>query len=224
MFQKLEVKEDGKKLIAILHGEIRDKSDKDGVIGLREAKEAGIDYLALGHYHAFREYEMAMGKYAVYSGTPLGRGFDETGECGYIVADTDGGSVNYKFKKSDGRRLSIVDVSVDGVSGNHELSERIKDALKKTPASELLRVRLVGKRLPEVKLDIDFIIDGLKDRFYYFEIKDESRLKISKEDYVHAKSLKGEFIRLVLSDESLKEDEREEIIAMGISALMGESV
>jgi hypothetical protein len=64
----------------------------------------------------------------------------------------------------------------------------------------------------------------LSEKFYYFEIKDSSRLSISAEDYVTDKSLKGEFIRLVLLDESLSDKEKDDIISTGISALMGESI
>ena len=97
-------------------------------------------------------------------------------------------------------------------------------ATKDLSPAILLRVRLIGRKAPEVKFDLEFIKERLSPSFYYFEIKDKTRLKISKEDYLHTKSLKGEFIRLVLSDESLSLEEKEEIISVGISALMGESI
>ena len=62
------------------------------------------------------------------------------------------------------------------------------------------------------------------DRFYYFEVKDTSRMAINPEDYKFDKTLKGEFIRTVSADESLDEESREKIIACGINALMGEEL
>ena len=41
-------------------------------------------------------------------------------------------------------------------------------------------------------------------------------------DYALDKSLKGEFIRLALGDGELSEEDRDTVIRMGLSALMGE--
>ena len=63
-----------------------------------------------------------------------------------------------------------------------------------------------------------------KNRFYYFEVKDSSKIAINPDDYKLDKSLKGEFIRTVSQDESLDEETKEKIIACGINALMGEEL
>ena len=58
----------------VLHGELRDKSAQGGVIGLTEAANKNIDYMALGHYHTYSEAQIDKRGVAVYSGTPEGRG------------------------------------------------------------------------------------------------------------------------------------------------------
>jgi hypothetical protein len=65
---------------------------------------------------------------------------------------------------------------------------------------------------------------AFENRFYYFEIKDSSRMAINPEDYKNDRSLKGEFIRTVTSDQSLDVQTKEKIIACGINALMGEEL
>ena len=47
---------------------------------------------------------------------------------------------------------------------------------------------------------------------YYFEIKDSSKLMTRAEDYKYDKSLKGEFIRLCLDDDSLSDEEKEKML------------
>ena len=223
MFRSLKKPLGAEKLIAVLHGELQDKSDANGKVGLKELKETEIDYLALGHYHSFSKAEFDRARYAVYSGTPLGRGFDETGDTGCVILDV-GVNVNFTFQKSHGRRLLEREIDISDVNSTPELCEKILHACGDIPNSELLRATLIGGRAPELKLDLDYAEKRLSDKFYYFEIKDNSRLSVSAEDYANDKSLKGEFIRLVLLDSTLSDKEKDDIISVGISALMGESI
>ena len=223
MFLSLKKPENAKKLIAVLHGELGDKSDSDRKIGLKELKSTDIDYLALGHYHSFSEEEFDRGRFAVYSGTPLGRGFDELGDTGYVIIETDD-NVKFSFQKSLGRHLLERKIDISEVNSNHELCEKILHACHDVPSSELLRATLIGGRPPELKFDLSFVEKKLSEAFYYFEIKDNSRLSVSADDYANDKSLKGEFIRLVLLDNTLSDKEKDDIISVGISALMGENI
>lgn len=223
MFTRLIKPENTDRLIAVLHGELCDKSDLGGRIGLKELKDTDIDYLALGHYHAFSSEEFSRGRFAVYSGTPLGRGFDELGDTGYVIIDTDN-NVNFSFQKNSGRRLLEREIDITDVKSTHELCDKISHACHDVPSSDLLRATLVGGRSPELKLDLNYAKDRLQDAFYYFEIKDSSRLSVSADDYANDKSLKGEFIRLVLLDGTLSDKEKDDIISTGISALMGENI
>ena len=85
---------------------------------------------------------------------------------------------------------------------------------------DIVRVVLSGKHSPDVYPDTDTIKHRYQDRFYHFEIKDESGIAINPDDYVYDKSLKGEFIRLV-TEKVKNEEERERIIACGLAALLG---
>jgi DNA repair exonuclease SbcCD nuclease subunit len=223
MFQSLRKPSDTDKLICVLHGELADKSDMGGRIGSRELKETKIDYLALGHYHSYSAYEFDKGRFAVYSGTPLGRGFDEIGDLGYVIIDS-GNDVNFSFHKTHGRKLLNKEIDITGIASTHELCDKISHACRDISSNNLLRVTLEGGRSPEVKLDLSYAENRFRDSFYYFEIKDSSHLSVSADDYAADKSLKGEFIRLVLLDENLSDKERSDIISMGISALMGENI
>jgi DNA repair exonuclease SbcCD nuclease subunit len=210
--------------IVTLHGMLCDRSASPDKIGLREASELPIDYLALGHYHTYSETKLKSRGTAVYSGTPEGRGFDEAGDKGYVIIDTDTPCITHTFVKRASRTLHIIPVDISGADREIEIENRVAYAISQINSRDLVRVRLVGEYEPGVKRDTESLTDRFSSRFYYFETKDESRLRISSEDYKNDKSLKGEFIRLVLSRDELTSKEKEDIIECGIRALAGETI
>ena len=220
MFEELKLNPDRVNVVT-LHGELSERCASPEKIGRRELDGAPIDYLALGHYHSYAETKINQRTTAVYSGTPEGRGFDEAGDCGFSVLDIDERGVRHSFKKHSARSLRIIPVDISGAMREVEIESRTAHALSDIDSSDLVRVVLVGEYEPGVKCDTDAIFSRFSDAFYYFEVKDESRLRISSEDYINDKSLKGEFIRLVLSKEELTREERDAIIECGIRALAG---
>ncbi|MBQ9071500.1 MAG: metallophosphoesterase [Clostridia bacterium] len=213
----------GDKNVVVLHGELREKSREGGVIGLRDAEGKNIDYLALGHYHTYSSGAIdKRGTYA-YSGAPEGRGFDETGELGFSLVSITESSVMHKFIPFAKRKLVIKNVDISGAMRTHDVEALIREALKDEPGENLVRINFVGERELELRCDKDFLKRSFSDKFYYFEIKDSSKLLTRTEDYRYDKSLKGEFIRLCLADETLADEEKEKIIHCGLSALMGEA-
>ena len=184
--------------------------------------KSGFDYIALGHYHSYSQERIDDRGIAVYSGTPEGRGFDETGEKGYVQIDTDGRKLEHRFIPFAKRKLLMPRVDLSGIGRRLEIEDRIADALSGIGSENLIRVLLTGKRPPEIQADVAGLQSLFKDKFYHFEIRDESSIEINPEDYRYDKSLKGEFIRLVMSKDNLKEEEKELIIRTGLGALMGE--
>lgn len=223
MFESLVLPEDSKNII-ILHGELRDKSASPESIGLKEAAGRNIDYLALGHYHSHSAEAIDDRGVAVYSGTPEGRGFDEVGDKGFVIIDTGGTRIKFDFRSFAERRLHIIQIDLTDMVKTAEISDAVASAIRNIPYSDMVRVELVGKYSPELWKDSDLLSRNYGDRFYYFEVKDSSKIAINPEDYKFDKTLKGEFIRTVSADESLDEEIKERIIACGINALMGEDL
>ena len=89
---------------------------------------------------------------------------------------------------------------------------------------DLVRIVFHGQRELDLRIDTDAISALFSSKFYYFEVKDTSRVKFSAEDFKNDKSLKGEFIRGVISDTSLTDEQKDDIISLGLSALMGEEL
>ena len=101
---------------------------------------------------------------------------------------------------------------------------RIGSRLRDIPERDLVRVEIVGRYKLGLIRDTDRLLRLFGHKFYHFEIKDLSAPKISKEDYENDRSLRGEFIRSVMNDASLTDDERGEIISCGLYALAGEAI
>ena len=222
MFAKLALDPDCVNIVA-LHGEIADRSGYDEKIGLKDIADMPIDYLALGHYHTYSVTEAARGV-AVYSGTPEGRGFDETGEKGFVEITTLGRTVSHRFIPSSIRQLRIVEVDISDAKREIEIENRISFALSGIPGGDLVRVILTGKHEPGIRRECDALTERFKSGFFFLEIRDSSKLRISMEDYKHDISLKGEFIRTVLASEETTEEEKEAIIELGLRALAGETL
>ena len=209
--------------IAVLHGELADRTQAPDKIGIKELENTGIDYLALGHYHSYSETPFGIRSRAVYSGTPEGRGFDETGDKGYVIIDVDSESLTSRFVKRAVRTLHAVNVDVSGADREIEIENRVAHAVSEISRCDLVRVILTGEHEPSVKRDLDALTLRFENAFFHFEIKDASRMRISGDDYKNDKSLKGEFIRLVLAKDELSDKEKEAIIECGIRALAGDS-
>ncbi len=210
-----------KKNIVLLHGELRERSASPHTVGINDAAQRHIDYLALGHYHSYSETLIDRRGVAVYSGTPEGRGFDETGECGFVLIDTDKG-MSHKFISFAKRRTHIIPLDLSNAKGSHDILESAGRVLAPIPECDIVRLELCGSYSVGLWRDTANIERLFADRFYYFEIKDSSHISVNAEDYKNDKSLKGEFIRLILADGTLSPKEKEKIIACGINALMGE--
>lgn len=203
--------------VAVLHGDL--KKTGDG-ISLEALSGTGLDYLALGHYHTYSYKTAESGAVAVYSGTPEGRGFDECGSLGYVLIDTDKKPIAHTFVPFSKRRLYDIPVDITGKNSQLQIEEAISRAVAHVTESDLLRVRLIGEYELDSRPDIARIEDKFVNNYWHFELKNETRLAISIESFRYDKTLKGEFIRLVLLDESLSDDMREKVIECGIRALM----
>lgn len=220
MFSALELGKE--KNIVILHGELRDKTREGGIIGLSDFDKLNIDYMALGHYHTYSVRQFGRGA-AVYAGTPEGRGFDETGEKGFCLIDTDGERVTHRFIPSAKRKLLIEEIDISDAETTADIWGLIEKRISGIGRENILRVLLTGRRKPELIINRDIISSEYGRVFFYFEIKDETKLAVCPDDYRFDKSLKGEFIRLCFAEESLSEEERDKIIECGIAALSGEA-
>ena len=212
------------KNVVLLHGTVREGGTPEpGAVILDRLAGKGIDYLALGHYHSHRVGGLDGRGIWAYAGTPEGRGMDEAGECGVLILDTGTLPVSPAFFKTARRTIHRleVDISECGTAFS-AICGRIDEAVLGIPREDLVRIELLGALPPDAaRPEYTRLTEHYSARFYYFEIKDRTRIAISAEDYRDSLTLKGEFVRRVLAS-PLSEEEKSAILRAGFAALRTE--
>ena len=211
-----------KKNIFLFHGEVRERSDFGGVIGLSELAHRGIDYLALGHYHTYGVKKIEGGGVAVYAGVPEGRGFDELGKKGVVLFDSD--DCVPHFYSTAKRTYHELHMDIGACHSHEEILKWVNDTARNCTREDLVRLIITGERAPTFHIDHERIRLTFEERFWYFELVDKTSTSAQDDSLRYDRSLRGEFVRLVLSDEGLSEEEKREIIDCGLLALSGEEM
>lgn len=217
--------------IVILHGQEAEHAsrDKTEVIPLRSLRGKGIDYLALGHVHRYKWESLDGRGVYCYPGCLEGRGFDECGEHGFVLLDIDVAAkkLQSKFVPIAGRTLYELEVDVSTCMSTGEIVGRVKDVLVKTQccdAGSLIKIVLTGEVEVDCEKDLDYLVNWLKDDYYYVCARDKTTIRVDYDAYALDESLKGEFVRKVRAAEELSEEDKGTIIRYGIKALAGEEL
>lgn len=216
--------------IVVLHGQeyAYQAKGKEVTINISDLKNKGIDYLALGHIHSYKQEKLDRRGVYCYSGCLEGRGFDECGEHGFVLltVDEEKRSVSTEFVPFAKRRLHILEIDVTGCMETADISARIRNALddKDIPSKDLVKLVLTGSVDVECEKDMNVLLKRFEDEFYFLKIYDETKLAIDFQAFCHDESLKGEFVRSVMNDDGLSLDMKTEIIRCGIFALAGEEI
>lgn len=208
--------------IAMLHGQLADTSG-EWLLHRSQLKHKNIDYIALGHLHSYSKEKLDESTTACYCGCPVGRGFDECGEKGFIVLDTDDIYSGVSFYPLARRRFWEIKINITDLSSATEIENAIIEALREPSSDDFVRVELFGRYGEDCRKPIKLWQMRFADEFAYFEIRDNSKLELNPAQYITDASIKGEFVRLV-SGADIPERERERILMLGISALDGELV
>ncbi len=202
--------------IVVMHGDINTN------IELKRLQNKGIDYLALGHIHKYSKGEFDdRGVYA-YSGTLEARGFDESGDKGFILVEIED-KLTTKFISFAKRKLHDISINITGLDNYQEIRKNIDLKLNDISVDDMVKLRLQGYYDLNLVKHVEMLEEALNEKYYFAKVSDESKLKINPRDYENDISLKGEFIRNVLSSD-LSEDDKNMVIEYGIKALLKEEI
>jgi len=203
-----------KKNIVMLHGQVGDD------INVTNLRDKYIDYLALGHIHSYVCKDIDRRGVYVYSGCLEGRGFDEIGEKGFVILDTDGNGITHTFCPFSKKIIEVCRVDISGLSDSYSVVKKVKDTVN-LQDNGIYRLILMG--------EVDGVIEGLEAdvtgllRQYcgHLSVKDETRVRINYDIYQNDRSIKGEVVRLAL-ESGRSDEEKEQIIRYALMALSGE--
>ena len=196
--------------IVMLHGQVGSE------INLRKLAHQNINYVALGHIHTNKLFEMDDGGIAIYPGILEPRGFDEVGEKGFIVIDTD--RRTRSFRVFSQRTIHWDELDVSGYSSEFEIANSIQTLLNNK--NDIYRIELTGTRNANLLINVDNLIQHCKSKCYYLDIVNKTTLPvITKASESTPSPLINEFISNMQSDGSLTAEERSEGILVGLRAL-----
>lgn len=211
--------------IVVMHGQesIYEVKDNLEIINLKALKNKNIDYLALGHIHKYKQERLDGRGVYCYSGCLEGRGFDECGEKGFVLLNIEDNKIESRFIPIAKRKIYEIKIDITGCNTTTEVENKIQEKLETIEKTSLIKIILIGKLEIDAERDIDYLVKKYNEIYYFVKIYDETTLKIDYMDYEKDASLKGEFIRLVLT-QKLTEEEKRKIIETGIKALSKEEV
>ncbi len=216
--------------IVMLHGQIAEHKagDRAESINLSSLKNKNIDYLALGHVHRYMEGALPPRGAWVYPGCLEGRGMDEAGEHGFVLLDIDEQAHTYtkEFIPFAFRAVHEVSVDITEAAGMMDVYRLILDARDREDvrSRDYLHVILTGDVDAETEISAEQLARMLENDFYVVKITDATKVTVDYSAYRHDATLKGEFIRLLESEEDVPEEEKAEIIRTGLRLLAGEDI
>lgn len=224
LYQKLMLNENQVNVV-MMHGQVilGEKISKMVDISLSQLQNKYIDYLALGHIHKYMSDKLDYRGTYCYSGCLEGRGYDECGEKGYVLLDIEDGEIKQTFCPIAKRTIHEIVVDASDIEDDSALYEKVRCMLQNIPEKDYVKLVLIGKVEETVEIDIQHLEHELQEHFYTYKIEDKIDVRIDYMKYKKDVSLKGEFIRTVQEME-LSEQEKSEVIRMGIRALSGEEI
>ncbi len=180
-----------------------------------DLERCGIHHAFLGHYHTPHDAERF-----TYPGNPEPLTFGESGQRGPVVItiQQDGTVIR------DHRQLAITEihdavVDITGCGNQQEIRERMASAVE--PFRGIVRVTLEG----EIGPDVDLRVEDLENKPPELEqlVIRTRNIQVSYDFQALATepTVRGQFVKDVLADSALANEERRRILVTGLRALAG---
>ena len=198
-----------------LHGEVGVPGSRYDPISEAELARSGMAYIALGHAHAFSGLRRAGDSFYAWPGCPEGRGFDETGDKGVIIADAEPGNVSARFVPVCTRRYEVL---------HADAAELESFRLPEGAERNIYKVIVEGET--DSPPDLTALRRALEDGCFALRLRDETRLRRDVWARAEEDSLRGAFLRRLRAkyDAAAEDAAREAItraVRWGLAALDG---
>lgn len=198
--------------VLLCHGTLGAKS---GHFLSRSAIEnSGGSICLMGHVHKTECFDW-QGVRALYCGSPAGRGFDELGEHGYYIIDTE--LKTFTYCKTNAKIYKEYLVDVTDCTNSSDIVNKLKDI--PVDKNDISRAILTGE------IDGSFYIDrkAIASFTDFFEVKDGTVICQDILKNENSDTLEGEFIRILKTmAQGADDNERQKIndaIKEGITLL-----
>lgn len=215
--------------ILVAHGELDVQVSQYCPIPTGVLNGCGFDYIALGHRHGYTDAISVGGGFAAYSGCLEGRGFDECGAKGAIMAAVEKDrqlKFASKFVKFCKRHYEIETLDVGGAGSNADVLERLLKLTEEKRYDEdcALRVILTGEVGEDVVISSEFLRSSIANLFL-LDIVDRTVPLLAVEKLREDMTLRGEFYRslreMLESDDENRRELATSALRCGLTALSG---
>ena len=203
--------------LGVLHGEVTRGESKYRAIPPAEIEKMNLTYLALGHVHRCAGVQRAGNTAYAYPGCLPGRGFDETGDKGFLYGEITPEKVELEFIPFAPRRYQSVTADIT----DRDPADAVRQALDPDCGQDICRVLLTGSRRENFSLSA--LTSELSGLCAALELTDETY----PEEDVWARcgedSLRGLFLQnLRARYDGADEDEKRQLLQaarFGLAAL-----
>ena len=203
--------------LGVLHGEVTRGESKYRAIPPAEIEKTNLTYLALGHVHRCAGVQRAGNTAYAYPGCLPGRGFDETGDKGFLYGEITPEKVELEFIPFAPRRYQSVTADIT----DRDPADAVRQALDPDCGQDICRVLLTGSRRENFSLSV--LTSELSGLCAALELTDETY----PEEDVWARcgedSLRGLFLQnLRARYDGADEDEKRQLLQaarFGLAAL-----
>ena len=203
--------------LGVLHGEVTRGESKYRAIPPAEIEKTNLTYLALGHVHRCAGVQRAGNTAYAYPGCLPGRGFDETGDKGFLYGEITPEKVELEFIPFAPRRYQSVTADIT----DRDPADAVRQALDPDCGQDICRVLLTGSRRENFSLSA--LTSELSGLCAELELTDETY----PEEDVWARcgedSLRGLFLQnLRARYDGADEDEKRQLLQaarFGLAAL-----
>lgn len=136
--------------LGVLHGEVTRGESKYRAIPPAEIEKTNLTYLALGHVHRCAGVQRAGNTAYAYPGCLPGRGFDETGDKGFLYGEITPEKVELEFIPFAPRRYQSVTADIT----DRDPADAVRQALDPDCGQDICRVLLTGSRRENFSLSV----------------------------------------------------------------------
>lgn len=215
--------------ILMLHGPVNTADQYFNGIYTNKLVGKNIDYLALGHIHLGGSGKIDERGIWRFSGCLEGKNFNDASKIGekkgFYLLEIENKKMTSSFIPFSRYDYRVIELNITSNIDHFQIVNKLNEILSNLSKDDIVKVVLKGKHKEENPIQVDMIKAEFENKFFHFEVVDESQTEFDFERYSkETYSLKGEFLRSVYADKTLQDAEKEKIATIGLEALKGEDL
>lgn len=195
--------------------------NNDVEVQLSEADILSIGQNTQGYYIA----SLGAEEYCIPIMEPIG--FEDAADTksGYsLLTVAENTPAKYSIHEHAAYVYKAIEIRIQSTDDQKEILRKINSATREIQRNCFLRVTLTGRSAFGLTIDSAALKVQLQNRIFFVDVYNNTVMDTDEDAFETDISLRSEFVRLALADESLSESERNRIISCGWNALSGKEV